>query len=281
MRAMQVILEVQWGPLASQRAVLAPGKSVRVGRTNLADFVVSHDRQMSSRHFELSWDGSRCHLRDLGSDVGTWLDGQPVREGDAKHASWIRAGDTVFMISFEGATVHPSPADPPEVASRKENALAALRAEAAPLFAVLDGARTTRIRELLRESVDEHRSLYEGVMGDALGDVAPYLVRLSKDGALLSRLVAEGWGQSWGVYLTSARPLAEVRRHLRRLLMVEAEGEKERLYFRFYDPRVLRRFLPKSNVRQRAEMFGAVIQGFLMEGEQGELVRSDAAPGPR
>ena len=276
MRAMHVILEVQWGPLASQRAAIPPGGSLRVGRTERADFVVSHDRQMSGIHFELSWDGACCRVRDLGSDTGTWLDGQPVHEGDARHTSWIRAGDTVFMVCFEGATSHPRTDDSPEVASRKESALAALRAEGAPLFALLDGARTTRIRELLRESVDDHRSLYEGAQGDAIGEAAPYLVRLSKDGALLSHLVAEGWGQSWGVYLTSERPLVDVRRHLRRLLMVEAEGEPQRLYFRFYDPRVLRRFLPQSNVRQRAEMFGAVIGAFLMEGEQGDLVHAPA-----
>ena len=278
MRAMRVILEVQWGKLASQRAVITPGGSLRVGRTELSDVVISHDRQMSGVHFEVSWDGACCVVRDLGSDTGTWLDGQEVREGEARNTSWIRAGDTVFMVFFEGATAHPRPADAPEVASIKEKARDALLAETTPLFALLDGARDPRIRELLRESVDDHRSLYEGVQGDALGEVAPYLVRLSPESALFEKLVDEGWGRSWGVYLTSERPLPEVRRHLRRLSMVDAEGEAKRLYFRFQDPRVLRRFLVLSNLRQRAEMFGVILEAFLMEGEQGEVLRASHAP---
>ncbi|MDI1482686.1 DUF4123 domain-containing protein [Polyangium sp. y55x31] len=271
---MRVIVEVQWGRLASQRAAITPGGSLRVGRTEVSDFVVSHDRRMSGRHFEVSWDGACCLVRDLGSDTGTWLDGRAVAEGEARNASWIRAGDTVFMVFFEGATSRPRPADSPEVAARKEQALSVLRSEKTPLFALLDAARDLRIRELLRESVDDSRSLYEGTQGDALADVAPYLVRLSGESALRENLVAEGWGRSWGVYLTSARPLADVRRHLRRLTMVEAEGETKRLYFRFQDPRVLRRFLAMSHTRQRAEMFGSMIEAFLMEGEQGEVIRA-------
>ncbi|MDI3289608.1 DUF4123 domain-containing protein [Polyangium sp. 15x6] len=275
---MRVIVEVQWGRLASQRAALEPGGSLRVGRTEVSDFVVSHDRRMSGLHFEVSWDGACCLVRDLGSDTGTWLDGQPVREGEARNASWIRAGDTVFMVFFEGATSRPRPADSPEVSSCKERALEALRAENPPLFALLDAARDKRIRELLRESVDESRSLYEGTQGDALAEVAPYLVRLSPESALMEKLLDEGWGRSWGVYLTSARPLPEVRRHLRRLSMVEAEGESKRLYFRFQDPRVLRRFLAMSSTRQRGEMFGSTIEAFLMEGEQGEVLRASRSP---
>ncbi|MDC3988658.1 DUF4123 domain-containing protein [Polyangium jinanense] len=277
---MRVIVEVQWGRLAAQRAVIAPGGSLRVGRTEVSDFVVSHDRQMSGLHFEVSWDGVCCLVRDRGSDTGTWLDGQPVHEGEARNASWIRAGDTVFMVFFEGATSRPRPADSPEVAACKAQAFSVLRTEKTPLFALLDAARDKRIRELLRESVDESRSLYEGAQGDALADVAPYLVRLSPESALMGKLLDEGWGQSWGVYLTSSRPFVDVRRHLRRLTMVEAEGEVKRLYFRFQDPRVLRRFLAMSNLRQRGELFGSILEAFLMEGEQGEVLRASRPSAP-
>jgi hypothetical protein len=42
------------------------------------------------------------------------------------------------------------------------------------------------------------------------------------------------------------------------------------MYFRFYDPAVLRVFLPASTVLQRAELFGAV-EEFIFEGERGEV----------
>jgi hypothetical protein len=65
-----------------------------------------------------------------------------------------------------------------------------------------------------------------------------------------------------------------VRKHLRRLLMVKLDDGGRRLYFRFYDPRVLRAFLPTCSVRQDEEMFGdRDIHSFLVEGEQGEALR--------
>ena len=160
--------------------------------------------------------------------------------------------------------------------SRAEHALAVLQETAnQPLYAVLDTARDRRILELLRESVEEHHSLYDGIEGETMAHVAPYLVRLEGDSRLLAALTREGWGRRWGSYLTSAQPLKSVRRHLRRYLMVERDADRERVYFRFYDPAVLRVFLPTTTVLQRAELFGALDQ-FLFEGEQGEVTLARA-----
>src|SRR6185436_18904504 len=105
--------------------------------------------------------------------------------------------------------------------------------EQAPLYAVLDAAREERILTLLRSSPEHAQSLYEGPQGEELEDVAPYLVALPRDSWLLERLVGEGWGEGWGIYLTCRRPFAEVRRQLRRHLMVTLKETEERLYFRF------------------------------------------------
>lgn len=281
-RPPRVIVEVPWGKLASRRAFIEPGASLSVGRSEPAGLVVGHDRQMSGLHFELTWDGARCRFRDLGSAKGTLLDGQPAREGEIAHGGWLRAGDTVFMVFIEGTDPGPDVAltanAPPELAARKAHALEVLTSTSEPLYTLLDAARTPRIRELLRAAAVPSRSLYQGAAGEALAEVAPYLVALPRGEALLGRLVREGWGQSWGVYLTSQRPFDEVRSHFRRLLLVKSEGrygedgrEKD-LYFRFYDPRVLRDFLPLREGRQEAEMFGEVLS-FLLEGEAGEVLR--------
>jgi hypothetical protein len=56
-----------------------------------------------------------------------------------------------------------------------------------------------------------------------------------------------------------------------------AEGRK--LYFRFYDPRVLRVYLPTCTTDERSTFFGPVTC-FLMEGEEpDELLLFPAAPG--
>jgi hypothetical protein len=43
------------------------------------------------------------------------------------------------------------------------------------------------------------------------------------------------------------------------------------LYFRFYDPRVLRVFLPTCTLQQTAEFFGPV-SSYLVEGEQASIL---------
>lgn len=287
MEPQRVIVAVKWGPLDGRRAVLAPGDVLRVGRGERAGLVVPHDRLMSALHLELSWDGSRCHFRDLGSATGTLRNGESgLTEGDLANGSWLKAGETVLTVHLEGAT----PARDAEIhldeesesaraqrivrAESAERALQTLNVAAAkaPLHAVLDAARDRRILELCRESVEEHRSLYDGVEGETMAHVAPYLVRLPAGSRLLASLVREGWGRRWGVYLTCALPFTEVRRHLRRFLMVEMEGSRERMYFRFYDPRTLATFLPSCSPRQAQEFFGSA-GSFLLEGEGAALIR--------
>jgi hypothetical protein len=242
---------------------------------------------MLGTHFELSWDGNQCILRDLGNMKGTLVGGQAVKEAAVRNGEWIHAGATDFSVHIEGLI---SPLykeedeeddeededDEEERALRRERlaerareraeravaserALVALRAEAenGRLYAVLDAARDKRILELLRQHVEECRSLYEGIQGESLAEVAPYLAGPMQRGSkLLDALVREGWGKRWGIYLTSESGFKEVRRHLRRFLMVEDEGTGETLYFRFYDPWVMASFWPVCTERQTTEILG-------------------------
>ncbi len=157
-------------------------------------------------------------------------------------------------------------------ASLQARALEGLRREDEPLFAVLDAARSPRILKLLQGAKPEYESLYEGPEGEELAEVAPYLVSLPRDSELLERLVLGGWGESWGCFLTSPQPFTETRRHLRKFLLVQDERTGRQLYFRFYDPRVLRAFLPTCTAEQRAGFFGP-LGSFLVEGARGELLR--------
>jgi hypothetical protein len=267
----RAIVEIRWGPLGSRRAVIDPGQTLRVGRTDVADLVVPQDPQMSALHFTLSWDGARCQLRDAGSAKGTLLNGEGVTEGEVANSDWIRAGETTFLVYFEGATRPRRRAIMPD-RGEAERALATLAAEGDPLFAVLDAARDERILELLRESVEPYRSLYQGEGGEALDELAPYLVGLPRGSRLLEQLVNEGWGKRWGVYLACREPFAEVRSHFRRFLMVKDDATGKRMYFRFYDPAVLRVFLPTCDVRQTSQLFGE-IACFMVEGSGGEVLR--------
>jgi hypothetical protein len=272
--------------MAYHKAILNPGQVLRVGRDESLGLAVPHDLTMSEAHFEISWDGSRSWLKDLGSRMGTRLGGERVTQGEVFNGSWVRAGHTDFLVYFEQATPPHEPVAPLPTESEtvnKASVLELLRAQELTLYAILDAARSERIVELLRESVEEYRSLYEGPQGEALAEVAPYLVRLPRDSRLLESLVLEGWGHDWGIYLTCPLSLLEVRRHFRKLLMVDAEGQDGRLYFRFYDPRVLGSFLNIIHAQQRSMLFGSV-KSFLMEGEEDAVlsftqqVESEASP---
>lgn len=280
----RAIVEVRWAKAPVRKAVIEPGGTLRIGRSERADLAVPADRSMSAVHCELSWDGETCRVVDRASREGTFLDGQRVTEGEVASGGWIRAGGTVLSIYFEGETP-PRPASglkgdgSDRLTPAQESALAALQAERAPLFAVLDAARTPRVIEVLRESVEAYRSLYEGIKGEAMAAQAPYLVRLPRGSRLLEQTVLEGWGETWGVYLTCRRPFDEVRTHLRRLVMMRDDRTGEPMYFRFYDPQMLRLFLPTCAVRQREQIFGE-IEAFLVRGRRGEVLRLTAHEAP-
>lgn len=296
----RAILEVRSGRLVGTKTVLTENQRVTVGRKPLADIVVP-DAQMSGIHFEIALEEGRCRLADLESRGGTMLGGQRVTEGEAQNGAWIRAGVTDFTLHFEATTPPPidfesylDDAEDDEVdpamavwlrenreprrrqavalAARKEKAIQALGGPDGPRFVVLDTARSERIGVLLRESVEPCRSLYEGLEGEALAHVAPYLVELPPGSLLLARLVREGWEKRWGTFIDFPHSFKELRRHLRRLLIVGDADSRQTYYFRFYDPVVLDAFIPTCSVKQRGELFGE-IRAFCLEGRLGEVVR--------
>ena len=143
----------------------------------------------------------------------------------------------------------------------------ALRARAG-LFAILDSARAEVVPAKLEQSEAESVSLYKGEPEESLAHVAPYLVQLDPEGELLTWVSEQGWGDSWGVFLTSEASLEDLRQHFRRFLMVK-DDEGKRLYFRFYDPRVLRTYLPTCAADEIKLFFGPVVS-YLLESEDGE-----------
>jgi len=158
-------------------------------------------------------------------------------------------------------------------AARAARVQTLLQPESEGLYALLDAARDPRVLTLLGDTHLPFRSLYDGAMGEQLGTVAPYLVSLHKGDDFLQLLLDEAWGDSWGVFLRCPSvDLRELRRHLRRFLRVRDESGKT-LLFRWYDPRVLRAFLPACTAEEAAQFFGP-ITAWTMEGWEGEsLVR--------
>lgn len=268
---MRVILEIQSGPHAGKKIEIPSGRPVRMGRAARADVVFSEDRHMSGIHFTLEHDDKVCHLHDDHSTNGTLINGLKSTHTILKDGDKIVAGETRFVVHIEQGP--PQPVPPINVlANPQERLVAMLRADFQPLFAILDAAREPSVLKVLIESREECESLFEGPQGGQLAHFAPYLVRLPAGSPLIGTLAREGWGKSWGVYLTCEQPLKDIRGHLRNFLKVTLPGHRE-VYFRYYDPRVLRLFLPTCVPEEINQFFGP-IRYYLMEDEKaGALLR--------
>jgi uncharacterized protein DUF4123/FHA domain-containing protein len=144
-----------------------------------------------------------------------------------------------------------------------------LAKEFQPLYALLDASREPSVLKVILESKEEHQSLYEGPQGAQLAHFAPYLVRVPQKSSLLDTLVQQAWSKSWGIFVTSDTPLKDLRTHFRHFLTVKLP-DGQQVYFRYYDPRVLRLFLPTCLPEETKQFFGPV-KHFLMEAEDPKL----------
>jgi len=137
------------------------------------------------------------------------------------------------------------------------------------VYAVLDGASVPKLLEHLAPHASEYECLYRGELKPDLAAAAPYLVSLKPDSEL-TEWILQGWGKHWGVFVLSQAELPVLRRHFRTFLVVHT-SEGKPLYFRYYDPRVLRVHLPTCNAEELNQMFGPV-DAYIMEAEKPEVL---------
>ena len=135
------------------------------------------------------------------------------------------------------------------------------------VWAILDGARDERIYAALRTSGLDYLCLYSGRLAPAMEAAAPYLVEIAPTYKFTSKLIEMSWGRSWGVFL-KVGDASNLRPHLRRFLRVRDEAGRI-LLFRYYDPRVLRVYLPTCRIDELRMVFGPV-SSYLVESEDGD-----------
>jgi hypothetical protein len=123
------------------------------------------------------------------------------------------------------------------------------------VYAVLDAARDPLVRAKLTATDAHSACLYEGPIPREIADVAPYLVKLGREHRFTQQLLESGWGRSWGVFASAPADFETIRRHFRRFLRVEDERGR-RMLFRWYDPRVLRAYLPTCTEPELEMLFG-------------------------
>ena len=292
---MDLTLEIRTGDDAGRRFPVPPGSSLRVGRLLPAEIRLAADPMLSGEHFSIQCDEGGCCVKDLGSRFGTTVNGQKVIESLVQDGDEIRAGRTVFVVLLIGgpprsetrpdvSALTPTPSffepavspvvlhgpDALTLTPMKAAVLKHLQQVRGPLYALVDAAREQSIPGRLERAGHEFESLYEGGRGDELAAFGPWLVRIQSNAPLLEELVRDGWGNSWGVYLTCDRPLVEVRKHLRQFLLVKLPDGRQ-VYFRYYDPRVLRTYLPTCTSSEVREFLGPIAL-YIAEGTEDDQV---------
>ena len=136
----------------------------------------------------------------------------------------------------------------------------------AQVYAFVDAARSESIYPRIMDADTKTVCLHRGERARELAWVAPYLVRLTPEASFTQWLLRSGWGKSRTIFIKSSATLNELKCHFRTILTVyDTEGKS--YFFRFYDPRVLRTYLPTCNESEIKKVFGPV-DHFIMEQEE-------------
>lgn len=144
-------------------------------------------------------------------------------------------------------------------------------------YAVIDGAQCLDLMPVIERMTPPHECLFMGELEPEIEMVAPHLVQLTPEGKFFDWLFDNGWARNWAIYMVSEKPLLDMRKHFRRLTLVQMP-DGQFVYFRFYDPRVMRSFMPTCDAEQIRQMFGDPIESYLVEAEGGgDILRFERA----
>lgn len=140
------------------------------------------------------------------------------------------------------------------------------------LYGVVDASRDKQLAYAApRKYGQTIHWLFEEGSGSHMLDVAPYLVPIAfrpkypYEGSGYLDMWAQRLGTNVGILLITPAATDALLSHLHGLFRVTDESD-HRYYFRFYDPRVLRTYLPTCTAAEAGEFFGP-IRRILCEGE--------------
>ncbi len=116
---------------------------------------------------------------------------------------------------------------------------------ATKLYGVLDCARAPHLYEqAARLEPEAADCLFAGKLDPRVRRVSPFVVELAPSDPLSKLWRSEGWGEAWGILLSSSAGLPAVRRRLRHFTQARLPDGSGPMLFRFWDPRVLRTYMP-------------------------------------
>lgn len=145
-----------------------------------------------------------------------------------------------------------------------------LFSETTKLYCVLDGSSVPDLPVRLYETNTPNYCLFRGELEADLVYAAPYVALLLPDSSFTDWVFNESPGKHWGIFAHCRYSIKEMRRHCRALVNVYDEKGNP-MIFRYYDPRVLRKFLPTCSGEELQTLFGN-IEALFAETDDGQNV---------
>jgi len=99
---MQLTLQITSGPHAGRKVQLRSGQVARIGRTEWADFSFPRDGELADVHFAVQCQLHGARLRKMALDRKLSVNNQDVNETDLQPGDTIHAGQTAFLVAFDG-----------------------------------------------------------------------------------------------------------------------------------------------------------------------------------
>lgn len=124
-------------------------------------------------------------------------------------------------------------------------------------YVLLDAAAMGTLFQEAASRELRHQCLYSGTSAKEMATVAPYLFEFEADSSLAAWLLPRCQGMAWAAFLRSAESARDLRIHLRKFLMVRSQEGTE-LYYRYYDPRVMRDTLPTFDPETQKQIMGPI-----------------------
>jgi Domain of unknown function (DUF4123) len=110
-------------------------------------------------------------------------------------------------------------------------------------YALIDASQSPDIAVCLDAFASPARCLFDGEVGEDLGEVAPWLVELTRFDDAWDWFLAEGYGKNWGILMHSRLELPRLKTQLKRFLKI-TDDKGQSFFFKYYRPKHLNAYLP-------------------------------------
>ncbi len=126
------------------------------------------------------------------------------------------------------------------------------------LYGIVDSAKNEEVFRYLITGDIKYKSLFEDTMDVQSYGVSGFLVECKKESPLFKWMTTEAWGDSCSIFFTSEESFDELFSHFQKFNRVFLEDD-DVVLFRYYDPRVLRTYLPTCTRDEIDTFFGEVV----------------------